>query len=118
MHEINNINTTTITGTTTWAGVLNLGVRTINAGSTSTGTTSSLNQINVASTHTFYLPAVPYEGQIMVVAGGSLTSALNILTISGNGKNIEGLLTKTLTVAYSKQMYVYNGTEWLILSLI
>lgn len=96
MLDINNINTTNITGTTTWTSMLNLGVRIINAGTTSTGTTSSLNQINVASTHTFFLPASPYEGMIMIVAGGSLTSALNILTVNGNGK----------------------GTEWLILSLI
>lgn len=75
-------------------------------------------QVDFASIHTVNLPSSPQAGRYLDISGGSLTSALNIITINGNGKNVEGLVTKTLIIPYGKMELLYNGTEWIVLSLI
>jgi hypothetical protein len=58
---------------------------------------------------TVTLPASPESGRVYTII---LETAGNTLTISGNGKNILGASTGTLSKAGDAVQLVYNGTQW------
>lgn len=67
-----------------------------------------------AGIFTVTLPAAPYEGltfQLSERAG--LTTAV---TIDGNGKNINGASTLTLSAAYRQRTLRYNGAQWIVVA--
>lgn len=58
---------------------------------------------------TVTLPASPENGRVYTI---TLETAGNTLTISGNGKNINGSSTIFTTVAGTTIQLFYNGTQW------
>lgn len=59
---------------------------------------------------TIDLPASPVEGHEYVIRksdGGG-----NAVTVDGNGKNIDGSATASLSSQYDRIRVSYNGTEW------
>lgn len=62
-----------------------------------------------SSAFTITLPASPENGRVYAVI---LETGGNTLTISGNGKNINGSSTLALTTQGDAAQLVYNGTQW------
>jgi len=60
---------------------------------------------------TVTLPASPEAGRVHAVI---LETAGNILTVSGNGKNIIGNATMTMSSAYDSASLIYSGAQWLL----
>ncbi len=59
------------------------------------------------------LDAAPLKGQYVIVKDKTGTAATFNITVSGNGKNIDGTATKVISVNYGSLSLVYTGTEWL-----
>lgn len=65
-----------------------------------------------AGAYTITLPASPYEGQTYHFSeNAGLATAV---TISGNGKNINGVANLTMNAAFRQRVLRYNGTAWII----
>ena len=73
-------------------------------------TNEEQNTVNDTSGGAFWnkLPASPEDGEIHTII---LDTAGNTLTVDGNGKNINGSATMTMTVV-SAFDFIYNGTQW------
>lgn len=67
---------------------------------------------DTAGATTVTLPAAPLTGQTITIKDGKGDAASNNISISGNGKNIDGATPLTLSGAYDVRTLVYNGTEW------
>lgn len=61
---------------------------------------------------TVTLPASPSAGRVLVVKDGKGDAASNNITVSGNGKNIDGAASVTIGTNYDVRRLVYNGTQW------
>lgn len=85
-----------------------------------TNLTSSLNYIlSVATgsvTHTINLPASPSLGQCVTVKDAGNNAAVRNITVSGNGKNIDGSATNVINANRGYLSIVYNGTEWMVVT--
>lgn len=82
---------------------------TINVGSSDyfMGITSSIaTQVN--------LPANPATGRTIDIKDISGQANANNITVSGNGKNIDGAATSVINIAYGSLTVKYNGTTWSI----
>lgn len=62
------------------------------------------------------LPASPLTGRLIIVKDGKGDAGSNNITVSGNGKNIDGSSTNVISTNYQARQYVYNGTEYNVLS--
>lgn len=60
---------------------------------------------------TVTLPSSPSTGDSYCI---KQVAAVNTLTVSGNGKNIDGAASVGITIQYMAITVVYNGTEWSI----
>lgn len=70
---------------------------------------------SVAATTTVTLEASPATGRVIIVKDGKGDAASNNVTISGNGKNIDGSATLVISSNYGVSRLVYNGTQWSII---
>lgn len=68
--------------------------------------------VNTGSARTINLPPAPSTGEIHTIKDATGTSNTNNVTIQGNGNNIDGAATQTISTAYGTKTFVYNGTEW------
>lgn len=62
------------------------------------------------------LPASPkdWEEHTFVDAEGSCNAGVNLITLDGNGNNINGAATATLQNARASKSVIYDTTEWII----
>ena len=60
---------------------------------------------------TITLPLSPETGRVYTIV---LETAGNILTVAGNGNNINGSTTLTMATATNSAQLLYNGTQWVI----
>jgi hypothetical protein len=69
-------------------------------------------------TRTITLPSSPLNGQAYKIKDSGGNAATNNITISGNGKNIEGSSTATINTAFGGVEIVFSTTlnQWYILS--
>jgi hypothetical protein len=59
---------------------------------------------------TITLPAAPYLGETHTFK--KIDASANALTISGNGKDIDGAATNVLSTQYAHARLTYNGATW------
>lgn len=78
---------------------------------TTTETVIVINKGTGAST-TVTLPASPNTDRMLIIKDGKGDAGSNNITISGNGKNIDGSSTLVISTNYGKAGIVYNGTAW------
>jgi hypothetical protein len=64
------------------------------------------------------LPAAPLLGEEHIIIDGKPSATARNITVSGNGKNIEGSASVVIAVDRGKLHVVYNGTEWNIISSV
>ncbi|MGB0868031.1 MAG: hypothetical protein ACPGSD_00425 [Flavobacteriales bacterium] len=94
------------------------------------------SNISAVGTKTADYPAVSSDEYILMDAtSGNLTTTLlsspatgqritikkidgssNTVTIDGNGKNIEGAVSRVISVPYQYYSLVYNGTQWFLVN--
>lgn len=90
------------------------------SGSTNAGSrvVQAVNPTGGASTSRVYLPASPYDGQFIVVKDAQGTAgAGNTLKVDGNGKNVDGGSSATISTAYGSISVVFSSSfnKWLII---
>lgn len=62
------------------------------------------------------LPSSPATHQYVVVKDGKGDANTNNITISGNGKTIDGGSTLIIGSPYGSNTLIYNGTQWNIIA--
>lgn len=67
---------------------------------------------STSAAFTVTLPSAPSTGDTYRVKDSTGQSATNNVTISGNGKNIDGSSTYVLNLAYAMVELTYNGSQW------
>lgn len=71
----------------------------------------------LSAPRTITLPASPTTGDEYEIADGDGTvTVTNTLTISGNGKNIDGASTLVLNAVNTRVRVIYNGTQWTVMN--
>lgn len=71
--------------------------------------------INTTSAKTVNLPATPANGDVYNIKDMTGNAAANNITVSGNGKNIDGVASYIMNTNYSSSVFMYNGTTWSVL---
>lgn len=66
--------------------------------------------INVASPYTINLPANPEQGEVVEIKDGSFACSSNNITVSGNGRNIDGSGTKVMNIDGMALRFTYLPT--------
>lgn len=61
---------------------------------------------------TVTLPSSPKTGKTYTVADVSGTANTNNITVAGNGKNINGVSSQTISTNYGTLTITYNGSGW------
>lgn len=64
------------------------------------------------------LPASPATGQSYIIKDSGGDALSNNITVSGNGKTIDGGANATINTDYGAFEIVYDGTQWLTLSFV
>jgi hypothetical protein len=67
---------------------------------------------STSAAFTITLPSAPSTGETYRIKDSTGQAATNNVTISGNGKNIDGSSTYVLNLAYAMIELTYNGTQW------
>lgn len=69
-------------------------------------------EVNYAGAVALNLPAQPTKGWVVEIVDGSGAAASNNITIAGNGNDVNGGLTVTLSTNYGRRRIHFNGTQW------
>lgn len=69
---------------------------------------------SISAPFTITMPSAPTLGDTYTFKDASGTAATNNVTISGNGNNIDGTATITLSQNYSAVVLTFTGTTWSI----
>lgn len=93
-------------------------VRTTGASYTASSSDIVIVNLTTSAIFTVNLPASPIAGNQVLVKDGKGIASSYSLTISGNGKTIDGASTVLIDRDYGAAWLVYNGTQWNVLSLI
>jgi len=100
---------------TVWTGMFwpHVAVKT-DSGNYTVSTTETVIVINkgTGAATTVTLPSSPNTDRLLVIKDGKGDAAANNITISGNGKNIDGSASVTISTNYGVSRIVYNGTQW------
>lgn len=66
----------------------------------------------LTGTITVKAPPNPQDAQCFSVADVDADAGANHITVNGNGKNIDGSATATISTNSARQDYVYDGAQW------
>lgn len=51
-------------------------------------------------------------GRVVIIKDGKGDAGTNNITVQGNGKNIDGSASATISSNFGAARYIYNGTQW------
>lgn len=71
--------------------------------------------VNTSTAKTVNLPATPANGDVYNVKDLTGQATTGNITVSGNGKNIDGAASYVMNTNYSSSVFMYNGTTWSVL---
>lgn len=76
--------------------------------------------VDTTSARTINLPAgvAPFNPMVVIVKDNTGGALVNNITISGNGANIDGSATASIITNYGSLTFVWNGTQWNIVSKV
>jgi hypothetical protein len=80
-----------------------------------TGADFTLN-VDTTAARTINLPASPSTGRKIVVMDGTGTASSFNITVQGNGHNINGSSSLTISTNFQAKTFLYNGTIWTVIS--
>ena len=106
------ISPTVATPTVSGFGSLSLPVKTVSNTYTIVNTDYLIIGDTTSSSFSIYLPPSPSNGDSFCI---KKSVAANILTLNGNGHNIDGSASIPIYVRYLSYSVLYNGTEWSII---
>ncbi|HDR8950741.1 TPA: hypothetical protein QDA82_001017 [Burkholderia vietnamiensis] len=92
------------------AGGFAIGTTTKTGAYTATANDYTIRADGTTAAFTVTLEASPITGQVHIVK--KVDSSANAITVSGNGKNIDGAASVSLTAQYQSTRVQYNGTAW------
>lgn len=72
--------------------------------------------VDTSAARTLNLPAVPATGMILFIKDDTGGAGANNITISGNGNNIDGAASTTITTNRGAVILIYQGSQWIIVS--
>jgi len=78
------------------------------------GATYIASTFSPTGTQTINLPATPSSQEVNTICDEGLAAATNNITVSGNGKNIDGNPSITLAKNGAAVRLRYNGTAWFV----
>lgn len=78
-------------------------------------TTDYVILVDSSSARTINLIAAPVTGTTFRIKDNSGLAGTNNITVSGNGNNIDGAASYTISSNYDSIDVVYNGTQWNVL---
>lgn len=61
---------------------------------------------------TLTFPPLPYVGMTFLLS--EIAGSVNLVTVDGNGKNINGNPTMLMNGAYRQRWVRYNGVQWIV----
>lgn len=96
----------------TYAG-LNLAIATKTGAYTMTASDYTILADATAGAFTVTLPASPARGMLVNVK--KIDATANTVTISGNGKNIDGTATRAISSQFTNSALQYDGAAWWML---
>lgn len=70
--------------------------------------------VDTTAARTINLPATPTAGDAYRIKDSTGTASANNITVQGNGNNIEGVASQTISADFGRLFVVYNGTQWVI----
>ena len=100
---------------TTWAspGFELVGGQTVTSATTLGYGAGRLIQLDASGApFTLTLPAEPYVGTTFYLS--EIAGSVNLVTVDGNGKNINGNPTMLMNGAYRQRHIRYNGSQWIV----
>lgn len=68
--------------------------------------------VDTSTARTINLPAVPVNTPVYIIKDNTGTAGANNITVSGNGNNIDGAASATISTNYGVLRIVWNGTQW------
>lgn len=71
--------------------------------------------VDTTAARTVNLPATPTAGDAYRVKDSTGTASTNNITVQGNGNNIEGSSSNTISTNFGRIFVVYNGTQWVLM---
>jgi len=89
-------------------------VRTLTLSSLASSTSERIFYNNAAPV-TYTLPLSPATNTVYEIIDANGNADTHNITIDGNGKNIQGAATKTISSDYETIKLVYNGTQYNII---
>lgn len=93
-------------------GALGLAIITGQTSTTLTLTTVYVG-VDTTATRTITLPASPnFDGLFYIIKDQTGSAATNNITVSGNGHNIDGTGSVTITMNYGSLSVLWDGTQW------
>ena len=101
---------------TTWAspGFELVGGQTVTSATTLGYGAGRLIQLDASGApFTLTLPAEPYVGMTFYLS--EIAGSVNLVTVDGNGKNINGGPSLLMNGAYRQRWVRYNGTQWIVI---
>lgn len=102
---------------TVWNLVFGTEVTAFTANATMVRSPQRIAEVDLAASATLTLPATPIDGDTVYIADvdNSLSPTVQ-LTISGNGKNVDGAASLLVVTARTTLLLRYNGITWDVLA--
>lgn len=90
-----------------------VGGQTVTSATTLTSDSGRLIQLDASGApFTLTLPALPYVGMTFYLS--EVAGSVNLVTVDGNGKNINGGPSLSMNGAYRQRWVRYNGVQWIV----
>ena len=91
-----------------------VGGQTITSTTTLTSDSGRLIQLDASGApFTLTFPPLPYVGMTFCLS--EIAGSVNLVTVDGNGRNINGNPTMLMNGAYRQRWVRYNGTQWIVI---
>ena len=91
-----------------------VGGQTVTSATSLTSDSGRLIQLDASGgAFTLTLPALPYVGMTFILS--EIAGSVNLVTVDGNGRNINGNPTMLMNGAYRQRWVRYNGTQWIVI---
>lgn len=91
-----------------------VGGQTVTSATSLTSDSGRLIQLDASGgAFTLTLPALPYVGMTFILS--EIAGSVNLVTVDGNGKSINGGPSLSMNGAYRQRWVRYNGTQWIVI---
>ncbi len=91
-----------------------VGGQTVTSATTLTSDSGRLIQLDASGApFTLTFPPLPYVGMTFILS--EIAGSVNLVTVDGNGKSINGGPSLLMNGAYRQRWVRYNGVQWIVI---